>query len=118
MDSVWCCFQVSLRFATPQAMAGVPKFPFPFFGGFPFPTMPPMGFPAIPSVQDIAGSIPAGGTYNGVMVSTQSESKRNEDGTVVKSGGSTVMINDNGKVTVEKSMYYSFPNSTPHSSLL
>ncbi|CAH0592263.1 unnamed protein product [Chrysodeixis includens] len=94
---------VSLRFAAPQTMAGVPKFPFPFFGGFPFPTMPPMGFPAIPSVGDISSTIPAsGGTYNGVMVSTQTESKRNEDGTVVKSGGSTVMINDNGKVTVEK----------------
>lgn len=100
---------MTMRFAappvvSPPTMPGMPKFPFPFFGQFPaFPTMPSMTFPPMPSLADIAKAKPGkGGTYNGIVVSMQSEAKTNENGTVVKKGGSTVMINDNGKVTVKK----------------
>ncbi|KAF9423262.1 hypothetical protein HW555_001331 [Spodoptera exigua] len=75
-----------------------PTIPTPTFL-MPFPTMP-----TFPSVQDIANSVPKrGGTYTGVAVSTQAEAKLNGDGTVIKKGGSTIVINDDGKVTVQTS---------------
>ncbi|XP_035446983.2 uncharacterized protein LOC118273898 isoform X1 [Spodoptera frugiperda] len=89
----------SLRFG-PISMPtpGIPKFPTipaPTFL-YPFPTIP-----TFQSIQDMIKTMPnKGGSYSGVVVSTQTESKMKDDGTLVKKGGSTILINDDGKVTV------------------
>nr|AXY94668.1 seroin transcript 1B [Spodoptera frugiperda] len=81
---------------------GFPKFPTipsPTFL-FPFPTMP-----TFQSIQDMVKTMPNKGSYSGVVVSTQTESKMKDDGTLVKKGGSTIVINDDGKVTVHTSKF-------------
>lgn len=97
----------SLRFGK-SSIPGMPNFAqnFPFFQLHGFPTMPTITFPPLPSASDIVNAKPGkGGTFTGVMISSKTQAKRKEDGTIVKESGSTIVMNDNGVVTVKKSMY-------------
>ncbi|XP_047022306.1 seroin-like [Helicoverpa zea] len=82
-----------------RSMNGMPNFPMPFF-----PPFPKFKFPKMPSFEDIANAKPGqGGTYSGVVVSTKSEMRRDDEGNLVKTGGSTILINNDGNVKIEKS---------------
>ncbi|XP_063899056.1 seroin [Helicoverpa armigera] len=83
----------------PRSMNGMPNFPMPFF-----PPFPKFKFPKMPTYEDIANAKPGqGGTYTGVVVSSKSEMRRDEEGNLVKTGGSTILINNDGNVKIEKS---------------
>nr|AXY94651.1 seroin transcript 1B [Mamestra brassicae] len=101
----------SLRFgplASQSSLPGMPNFGqnFPFFQLPAFPTMPAMTFPSLPSASDIANAKPGkGGTFTGVVITSKTEAKRKDDGTIVKESGSTILMNNDGVVTVKKCMY-------------
>uniref|UniRef100_A0A2A4IXY5 Seroin transcript 1B n=1 Tax=Heliothis virescens TaxID=7102 RepID=A0A2A4IXY5_HELVI len=81
-----------------RSMNTMPTFPMPYF---PFPNFPEL--PQIPTIEDIAKANPGkGGSYSGVVVSSKHEMKRDEDGKLVKTGGSTILINNDGDVKIEK----------------
>ncbi|KAJ8735370.1 hypothetical protein PYW07_006990 [Mythimna separata] len=90
----------SLRFGS---MSGMPTFQNPFFQFPAFPSMPTITFPSMPSPADLANVKPGkGGSFTGVMISAKTESKRKEDGSIVKESGSTILMNNDGVVTVKK----------------
>ncbi|XP_045537911.1 uncharacterized protein LOC106716931 isoform X2 [Papilio machaon] len=70
-----------------------PFFPFPLHPIIPFPTI------KIPSPDDIIGKKPSPGeSFNGVLVQSSSGYTTDENGNVIKNGGTTVLTNDNGEV--------------------
>ncbi|XP_013149659.1 PREDICTED: uncharacterized protein LOC106111982 [Papilio polytes] len=71
-----------------------PFFPFPLH-----PVIPPFPTIKIPSPDDIIGKNPnPGETYSGIVVQSSSGYTTDENGNVVKTGGTTVVTNDNGEV--------------------
>ncbi|KAL0851430.1 hypothetical protein ABMA28_007237 [Loxostege sticticalis] len=89
----------------------LPRFP-GFPQGFPFAGFPNIQFPKIPipSAEEMAKKNPGPNEfYNGVMVSSKSGVTRDKDGNVVKTGGTSFLVNDNGKVIEKK-----FGNDPPN----
>ncbi|XP_013177374.1 PREDICTED: uncharacterized protein LOC106124903 [Papilio xuthus] len=71
-----------------------PFFPFPLH-----PIIPPFPTIKIPSPDDIIGKNPSPGeTFSGVVVQSSSGYTTDENGNVIKTGGTTVLTNDNGDV--------------------
>ncbi|KAJ8736551.1 hypothetical protein PYW08_007207 [Mythimna loreyi] len=87
----------SLRFG--PGMPGLPNFGqnMPFFQ---FPVFPTITFPPMPDIANVKPG--KGGTFTGVMISSKTQAKRKEDGTIVKETGSTILMNNDGVVTVKK----------------
>ncbi|KAL0901808.1 hypothetical protein ABMA27_006978 [Loxostege sticticalis] len=89
----------------------LPRFP-GFPQGFPFAGFPNIQFPKIhiPSAEEMAKKNPGPNEfYNGVVVSSKSGVTRDKDGNVVKTGGTSFLVNDNGKVIQKK-----FGNDPPN----
>ncbi|CAH2050098.1 unnamed protein product, partial [Iphiclides podalirius] len=74
----------------------LPNFPnFPQFHPV-FPTIPPI---KIPSADDIINrKVNPNEVYNGIVVQSSSGFVRDKDGNLKKSGGTTVVTNNNGEV--------------------
>ncbi|CAB3239741.1 unnamed protein product [Arctia plantaginis] len=73
-----------------------PKFP-------KFPTFPPINTIKPLSFESIAaqGGQP-GNNFNGIALISREETKKSKDGEVGRTGGATVLFNDNGKITVHQ----------------
>lgn len=64
----------------------------------PFRPFPPPGI-HVPNPADVASMIPTPGqNFNGMSVSSTSFFTKDKDGNLVKDGGTTVLINDNGNI--------------------
>ncbi|KAJ2947689.1 hypothetical protein O0L34_g9454 [Tuta absoluta] len=73
------------------------------FAPLPFPPFRPFPPSAIqvPSPDQIASIRPGPNQYfNGIAVQSSSSYSRDADGKVIKTGGSTIMTNENGRVNV------------------
>ncbi|XP_026320058.1 uncharacterized protein LOC113230368 isoform X2 [Hyposmocoma kahamanoa] len=75
--------------------------PFKIFENFPFMNFRP--FPAggfqIPTPADVASMVPGPNqNFNGMTVSSTSFYTKDKDGNLVKDGGTTILINDNGNI--------------------
>nr|AXY94658.1 seroin transcript 1A2 [Ostrinia nubilalis] len=74
-----------------------PRFP---FGGFQMPFIP---LPKIPTAAEMASVKPGPNqVYNGVAVKSSSSFTRDKDGKLVRTGGTHILVNDNGEVQEEK----------------
>ncbi|XP_063549127.1 seroin-like [Cydia strobilella] len=92
---------------TPPQLPFAPFPPFPNFAPFqPIPPIQPFApnafnfpMPHIITADEIKNAKPGpNGVYNGVMVSSNSNSYIDKDGNVVKKGGTAALINQDGKV--------------------
>nr|AXY94657.1 seroin transcript 1A [Ostrinia nubilalis] len=82
---------------TPPIPPKAPRFP---FGGFQMPFIP---LPKIPTAAEMASVKPGPNqVYNGVAVKSSSSFTRDKDGKLVRTGGTHILVNDNGEVQEEK----------------
>ncbi|XP_073958058.1 seroin-like isoform X2 [Choristoneura fumiferana] len=105
-DNEWPAFQ-QIRMPVPptppfRPFAPFPPFP-PFgagFGQFPnFPNFPQIPLPVVPTPDQIKNVNPGQGqVFHGVAVQSSSSMVQDKDGKWVRTGGTSVLTNDNGKV--------------------
>lgn len=71
----------------------------------PRPVMPHFNIPKPGDIKNIKPG--PGQVFSGVAVSSQSGYSTDKDGNVIKTGGSTVVVNDNGEVKETKGELFS-----------
>lgn len=95
------------RMPQPPRLPTLPNFPFSQFpfAGFKMPFIP---LPRIPTAAELANVKPGPNqVFNAAVAKSSSGFTRDKDGKVVKTGGISFLVNDNGKIHEHKSEYKS-----------